>query len=465
MSKKSKTLIVTLGTLALLAGVYYGITAHSGNRDNALRAAPESMHTLGNLASSDIVKIETQDVTLQRQGEMWELIFLNGEDPPRRLELDQDMVRILAVALATVWAERVADESPQDISVFGLDVPASQTAVTDSHGNTVVYLVGDMTPSRTSYFVMEQGNPAVFVVDAFSVNLLRFAVDDIRNRALFPSLPFQALSRMRLESAQTLIDISPIPEPPPLHLAFTFSRFAMTSPYNLLRGVESQAFQNLLAPLNNLRIEEFVNDAPLSLSPYGLDNPVRLLLEFGGADGGLSIDLLIGNQTGGVRYAKLADAPGVFTVGGLEPLVSHTPLALADRFPLLIGIGAVTGLSVSGGESVISADIQGEGRDMILRLNGRRAEERSFRNWFQSAIGLRIDAEMPAGGFIPEAGAESITIEYHLKNPPGERVSITLIPFNRDFYALYQEGTIEFLIARNQVHRIFQTAVMVVFLE
>ena len=463
MSKKSRSLIATLGVLALLAGVYFGTTVHARNIAEAFWTELEPTHSLGNLDGSDIVKIETSGMTLQRQGDIWELVSLNGDAPPQWLELDQSVIRSWAFILATVWAERLVEEFPQDISVFGLDAPAHQITVTDSHGNTAVYLVGDTTPFRTSYFVMEKGNPAVFVVNAFSVERLRFTVDNLRSRALFPPLPLHELSRMRLESPQASIEVVPMPEPPPPHLASSFSRFAMTSPYSVARSVDSHTLQTLLGPLSNRRIEEFVNDSPLSLSPYGLDNPVRLTLEFGGADGRIGIELLIGNQAGEARYAKLANAPGVFTVDGLEPLVNIRPLELADRFPLAIGIGAATSFSISGRERILNADIQSEGRETAFYLNGRRAEETTFRNWFQSAIGLRIDAEMPMGSFPRAADTETITIEFRLRNPPGERVSITLIPFNRDFYALSQEGAIEFLIARSQVNSIFQAADMIVF--
>ena len=459
MTRKNKTMIIALGVLVLLGAGYYGTTIQSRNRAAALaEELPPPTPTLGNLDSSEVVKLEVSGMVLQRQDDMWELVSLDGGAPPEGVELDQGMLRNIVFVLATVWAERIAEEYPEDLAEFGLDPPVSRAVVTDSHGNTAVYLVGDETPFRNSYFVMAEGNPNVFVVNAFSADRLRFTLDDIRNRFLFPpQLPLHALTRMRIESPGAVIDMSLMPESRPLHLVSTFSRFIMTSPYNLPRGVDNEAIEALLAPFNNRRIGEFVNDSPLSLAPYGLENPVaRFRLEFGVT----YIDLLIGNRSGPDRYAKLADAPGVFTVSGLDPVVNITPFALVDRFALLVGINEVDRLSISGGERPLNANFQGEGPDMIFHLNGRRTEEQSSRNWFQSVIALRVDAEIPAGGGFNPASPENITVEYHFRN--GERASLTLIPFNRDFYALSQEGTTEFLIARSQVRRIFQTADMVI---
>jgi len=459
MSKKGRTIIIALASIVLLWGAYYGITVHNRNRAAALFDEIPPTPTIGDLVSSDIVRIEVSGMVLEKQDDFWELVSLNGEAPPDWIVLDQSLIRGATFVLATVWAERIVDETPEDLSVYGLESPAARTVVTDIHGNSVVYLVGDITPAVTSYFVKREGNPNIFAVNEFSVRRLKFSLDDIRDRSLFPQLPLHALSRMRVESAQAQIDISPITEPVPLHLSSGFSRFGMTSPYSLPRGVDNNALQTLLSPLNNRRIEEFVNDFPSSLSPYGLDNPARLLLEFGD----ISIDLLIGNQSGADRYAKLAGVPGVFTVGGMEPFVHIRPFTLIDRFPLLFDIAWLTRLSISGGDRPLNAEIHGEGHDMVFYLNGRRAEEMSFRHWFQSVISLRIDAEMPPAFNLEPTASGNITIEHHLKDPPGERVSITLIPFSRDFYALSQDGTMEFLIARNQILRIFQAADLVVF--
>jgi len=455
MAKKNKTMIIALGVLILLGVGYYGATIHSRNRADASFDQLPPAPTLGNLDSSEIVRIEGSGMVFEKQDERWELVSLNGEAPPDWIVPDQNILRSLSFVLATLRTERMAEEYPEDLSVYGLDTPSFRTILTDSHGNTAVYLLGDMTPFRTSYFVMEEGNPNVFVIDVFAALHVRFTLDDIRSRFLFPHLPLHALTRMQVETSETLIDISRMPEPRPRHLISTFSHFVMTSPYRLPRGVDNQALESLLTPLNNRRIEQFVNDFPSSLSPYGLDNPVgRFLLEFGEA----SIELLIGNSTGTARYAKLANASGVFTISGLEPFVNIRPFALMDKLVLLMGINEITQLSISGGERPLNAAFEGEGRDMVFFLNGRRADERSFRALFQNVIILSADAEIPDGNFSP-ASPENITIEYHLKN--GERVSITFFPFNRDFYALSQEGTIEFLVARSQIRRMFQSADMV----
>jgi len=211
-------------------------------------------------------------------------------------------------------------------------------------------------------------------------------------------------------------------------------------------------------PLANLAIEDFISDDPPSLTPFGLDRATRVFLQTGPR----VLDLLIGNEAGGSHYAKLSGAPGVFTLAGMHNVINARPFDLIDKFPILVHIDTVDSLTVTSSERRFTANFEGAGHNAIFYLNGRRAEERSFRSFYQAVIGLLVDADYLSPGRLPETYG-AINIEFLLHSPAGERVSITLLPYNRDFYILRQNGVTEFLISRSQVHRIFQTADAVVF--
>jgi len=459
MSRKTKTLIGIFGVLVLLGGGYFGSTVWKKKKAEAAWSNTPSPR-LGNLESFNLVKIEVPGIVLEKKDDVWELVSLNGDIPPAEIELDQSQVTTMTYYLASVWVERIVDEEPADLSVYGLDMPGTRAIVTDSDGKRAEYMLGDMTPSRTAYYVMEEGDPKVYIIPSYSAENMGFSLGKIRKKSL-PALQLQLLARMLLEKDGKRIDISIKPELVPPYLASSFSAFIMTAPFKLVRGVDSETFYELLRPYaGGLQMENFIEDFPSSLSPYGLDNPVRFFLETGGGD----LDLLIGSrQADGTHYAKLADAPGVFTVKGLESVVNARPFALVEKFALLINIDLVDKLSITGGEKNLDADFQGTGDEAVFFLNGKKAETSSFKNWYQAVVSLYADAEIPASSGVPSGASGEISVEYRLNTPPGERVSVTLVPFNRDFYALKQEGTTEFLISRNQVRRIYDAADAVIF--
>ena len=463
MSKKSGKLIVILGALILISGAYYGSTIWAKKKGEKTEQSHTPSPRLGNLESSDLVKMEFPDFTLEKKAEEWILISLNGKAPPGGLELDQSMINSLTWSLASVWIDSVVNEEPEDLSVYGLDRPSARAAVTNSAGKEAVYLLGGVTPSRSSYYIMEEGDPKVYSVSAYSAASINISVDIIRQRALFPAFQYPELGRFSMESHEATIKIEEKPASLRPYLASAYASHILTSHYKLPRGVSSEALSKLLAPFSGLKIDDFVDDSvadsPVSLQPYGLDKPVKISLRTAAN----SLDLLIGNAVEEKRYAKLAGAPGVFTISGMESVINVKPFDLADKFILLVNIDFVDRIEINGGEKPLSADLQHKEGEETFFFNGEKAQTKAFKNFYESVIGLLADAEYPAASVPQQPGAGSISIAHTLNNPPGERVSITLIPYNRDFYAVRQEGTTEFLISRDQVSKIYSRADAMVY--
>jgi hypothetical protein len=462
MSRKTKKVIIILGVLILLFGAYFGSIAFR-NRQHALAFDPFAPHPrLGNLDHFEIVRIEVPGIILERTGDIWELVYLEG-GIPAGLELDQREIQMMVFPLSNMWIDRTVDEAPEDLSIYGLDNPSSHVILTDSSGRTAELFRGDLAPTMIHYYAMQKGDPAVYTVFLYHGDLMRFPLDSILLRALFPALRVMDLTLMRLETPNTQIEVIAKPESVPPHLSSFFSSHVLTSPYLLHRGVHIENLQNMLMPVNNLMIEEFVDHNPASLVPYGLDHATRLFLQIGTR----SFDLLIGDEINGMHFAKLANYPEVFIISGMESIINARPFDLIDKFVLLVSIDSVDRLTVSGGEQPYNAEIQGQGQNAVFFLNGRRAEARSFRTFYQSVIGILKDAEYASPGRLSQDTRDhvpgEIVVDLWLNTPDYDRASYRLIPYNRDFYLLEQNGTMEFLISRNQVRRIFDTANAVVY--
>jgi len=459
MSKKSKTIIAAFGVLLLLSLAYYGSTVWTKGKDQEASQSYTPSLTLGNLENVELVKIEVSDLTLESDNGIWKLTSLYGKEAPAGITLDQNIINNFTWYLTSVWIEHIVEEKPEDLGIYGLDNPFARTVITNSSGEQTEYILGNMTPSRTSYYIMEAGDPKIYSVSAFLAESLCFSLDDIRQRSISPSFQLYGLESITIESPASLIEIAVKPDNAGAYLSTIFSGFIITSPYRLPRGVQMEPLSRLLTPLNNLRIEYFIDDDPLSLAPYGLDKPVKFSLK-----AGYNIfELLIGNEVQGMHFAKLPNAPGVFTLFGMESIINIKPFDLIEKFPLLVNISLVDHLEVRGGEKHLSLDFIRQSDNEEFFLNGKKVQDRSFRSLYEAIVGLLSEAEYQ-GAPIPDQNRDgSITIEYTLNTPPGEKLSLTLIPYNRDFYAILQEGTTEFLISREEVNKIFTRAEAAVY--
>ena len=451
-------MLISLGLLLLLGGGYYGAIAWQRNQAANIPITPSpGFQRIGNLEASRLTRIETPIMILERTDDLWQVTSLNGGPPPSEdIQLDQRQIMNLSFSLAGILIDSVIDEDPEDISIFGLDDPSAWAIVYDIDGNRAEYIRGDLTPSRTSFYAMEKGDPRVFTISTFSGDNFLFDLDRIRLRTYFPVMDFETTASFRLEPPdERPIEIGLRTGIAPLHLTTSFTSFFMHSPYALMRGVDSEAFNdNILGPLSMINMEGFVDDNPSSLVPYGLDRPTRLQVQ---STFGESLELLVGNWRQGTHFAMLPGENRVLAVSGLDSIMQIRPFTLVEKFALLVNIDYVERINITGERGLLTAEVQGQRDDAIFFLNGRRAEDRPFRQWYQTVIGLLFDAEYPGPVQTQDTGEGSITIEYELNLFPGARASITLIPYNRDFYALSQEGSIEFLISRNQVNNIWDT--------
>ena len=468
MTRKTITSIAALAAVALLIGGYFGaqawIKAHPKPSPYNFGNYPESPR-LTEFDSSKITRIEnvSEGFAVERRDGNWVLVSA-GDAPVERIKIEQGMISNKLWSISSIWAESLVDENPEDLSVFGLDNPKGRAIISDSDGNHAEFIFGNFTPSRTSYYIMMAGEPSVYTLSSYSADILLFSLDSIRDKSLLTSFDPSALSRLILEprpednlSWKGRIDISPKDEKDYLVTAFT--SYVMTAPYSTMLGVDSEKFSNLLQSLVQIQIREFVDDNPASLAPYGLDKPGRLHAESPEE----TLDLLYGKSENGLRYAMVPGENSVFTLEGFEPVVGATPFSLMDKFAYIFNIDNVDSLKVTADGRTLEATIQGKGDEAVFHLNGRKTADKEFRAFYQAVIGLLIDAENtgpPARG-----DGTDLVVEYRLNTPPGAQASLRLVPYNRDFYVLEKEGASEFLIARTQARRIFETADSMVYID
>jgi hypothetical protein len=455
MGTKSKTLIGALIALALLCGFYFGNGAWSKKKASERASVSFSDPLiLTNLDLSQIVKFEvlSSGLILEKINNIWQLVLPSMSG----ITIDQEAVWGNLWSVANLHADQIVEEAVDDLSPYGLDVPGIHTAVTDSAGKRVELFFGNLTPGRNAYYTMRKDDPKIYTVFNWAATSFAITLNDIRDRNILPNFDPDSLSHFILENNSQKIEVVAISEEN--QLISTFSSFAVISPYRFPRGAAVGKFAEIRQSLADFTIEDFIDDAPASLVPYGLDKPGRLYVE----SPKQTLDLRFGSGRDGTLYAKLADSPGVFTVFNLEKIIDAEAFSVIDQFILIFNINRVKDFSVTGEGRNLLASIQGADDQMEFYLNGRKAEDGSFRTYYQSVIRLSVEAEYPGLQGKTDEGP-GITITYNLKEPAGSSALVSLVPYNRDFYSLNQGGATEFLVSRAQVRRIFDAADSVAF--
>jgi len=473
ISRKTLTSIIALAVVVLAIGSYYFLTQTKPGQDWIKSFRPKPTWDFSNwpesprlteFDSNKISRIEniTEGYVLERNNNQWELV--SATVPLDMVQIESSMVSNKLWSMSSVWAEQLIDDDPPDLAVYGLNNPWGKVRITDTDGTSAEFVFGNYTPSRTSYYMMMAGKPAVYTLSSYSTDILYFTLDNIRDKGALYNFDPTNIVRMILENrpeedryGKGPIEISLKGNDE--HLVSAFTSHILSSPYAGRYGVDSEKYYAILESMQNIQLLEYVADDPPSLVPYGLDKPGRIYLE----NPYDSLDILYGKNEFGVRYAMLAGDKSVFTIVGLDSFINVSPFSMMDKFAMIFNIDHVDSFTVTGDGRTLEARVQGKGEDARFYLNGRRCGDKEFRQFYQAVIGLLIDAER-TGPLVRGEGTDWL-VEYKLNTPAGVTASVRLVPYNRDFYVLERNGAMEFLIARTQARRIFETADRMVYLD
>ncbi len=391
-----------------------------------------------------------------------ELTFVREDDrflPVYEYDVAFDLQRVnrIVSGTASLTSRRVIGEV-EDLSEYGLAEPQATITVERDSGEAQRMLVGDQTPARDAFYVMRPDDPVVYTVFGSWINPFFTTLDALRVRAI-PQISFEALERIRVDTlAGRTIRVEKVPEydeDPELG----FSAFAVTEPFTRRFQVNTNWLEELNTNLGTLRIGTFVDDAPVNLERYGLASPEARVLV---ADERTTLELLVGLETEGGRFAKFPDSPSIFVLSGIEPVVTVRPYNTISAFALIVNIDLIDSFAVEGPEATYRGEIERvevEGEEdpkETYFLNGEQITEDLFKDLYQWAIGMQFDAEIPAAEIPTPAQVEAreplASITYTLNNDMGP-LTLSFAPLNANFAAVVRDGESQFMIARAKIRR------------
>ncbi len=176
---KPNGLLIAVALLAVLGGLVWW-----SNKKQA-QASKSNDTTIKMLSIPDdqfqeirIRKLTGEVIDLKKQGTNWEMT------QPRPLRADQDTVGSMVSSLGSLNADKLVDDKPADLKVYGLATPTLDIQVTKKDGKTESVLVGDDTPTGSGAYAKMANDPRVFTIASFVKSSLDKRPDDLRDKRL-----------------------------------------------------------------------------------------------------------------------------------------------------------------------------------------------------------------------------------------------------------------------------------------
>ncbi len=430
--KLYRNAIILLVIVALLVGVYFLIRS---KKPDDLPTQPDEYESLTDYTSDQIesVTLENSDGTfiIIKKDNDWAL------SAPTDLKYDPSALSSIVINSASIIADKVVEEDPQDLSIYGLDDPAiARVEVKD--GTVTTIEIGDKTPTKGGYYVKVAGTSKVYVISSFTGDKLVTGRNGMRIKQLFDFTADKIDSLAMNRRGESVFASAMDKES---------GSWSMISP--IKGSVNETAFAPMLEALTNTMILEFIEDKPADLSLYGLDKPAYEFVF--NAEGAGEIKLQMGTEMkkGSSIYAKLDGNDEVFTIDMTPYTFLDKPLKeIINVFAYIVNIDQVKkiDLTMDGKTTNMTLDVykDAEGnsdndKDKFY-VNGIDAsgkdekDDQPFRKFYQALIGVCID-EIDLEG-KPEVSAD-ITIDYTLKDGT---MRVEYISKDENFYYVVRNG-------------------------
>lgn len=247
---------------------------------------------------SDItIATDKGSVNLYKAGTVW---------APKGMEkilLNQSKVTSIFTTVMSLTVDAIVEEKVKDVTPFGFAKPFSTLTVRLKDGKEHIFLVGDRTPVRDSYYFMEKGLDKVYRLSLTSGEMFSSTLDSLRDLSIagqptVDQIGYLSILKKNVNSLQLQFDA-------------TKNIWNVTAP--VAKSVETAAVTPVLDQIATFQLQSFVAENVTNFIEYGLDSPSSVVEVKDKA--GKGFKLLLGKEKDpGTLYAKLEGSNTVYTV-------------------------------------------------------------------------------------------------------------------------------------------------------
>lgn len=341
-----RTILVLLILAAGLGGFFYYDTYSLGPRREKAESAKGRIWT--------VEPKDVEAVTVARKGETLRLKRAadGGWDmlEPVKTRGDRAVVDDMVTGFATARMDREIDPNPAKPADFGLDPPDAEVKIeVKGRAEPLVLRVGSKNPTGVWVYAREGAKPAVITLSESIARDTSRPVADFRDHTV---IAFDRKNVTGLDLDVNGDQMALAAEQP--------GKWRIVKPRAL--SADTDLVSEFLDKLEGAKATEFVDDAPKSLTPYGLDKPARVTVWVGRDKDRAARTLLVGRpvpEKKGV-YVKREGEPGVIlTAEALWTAFPKTVAALRDKTVVSYAYDKLAKVEITHGRETIDLEKDG----------------------------------------------------------------------------------------------------------
>jgi len=383
----------------------------------------------------------------------------------------------------SVVSTKAVEMGSEDISVYGLDKPAVDVVYTYNDGTEMTMSLGDKVPAGDYYYMNLDHSSDIYMVYHTVYDYFMRPVEQLHAIPEMPAINADILVYLLAEqrgaetvemvlrdSEEDTTSVAHVHLVQPFDYDVNSDRASQTMiSASALKLTAYAGHVDLSAEQTAAEGEEEAAEEETGLALYGLDEPfARVRVS---DSNGVTIDMTIGDLVEGdtaYRYATVDESGDIYTVDvSLLGFLSDCRASyLVDQFAGLINIKRINGFTMETPDKTYTAVVTNtpytneDGTELMhqeFTFNGEYIEEDLFRDFYTVIIGRMVDKRIENEEEYYLDSEVALRIAYDL-DYQDEPYVIEYIEYDRDYYAVRRNGVSVFLIRKDKVNEIVETA-------
>ena len=455
---KKKVAIISLGIIIALLGVISYIASTPENRGESVNYGQNDYFEIFSIQEENIKKIRIEngeeEITFVRaekvdksaSGKEFKTYVYEYPKNPDIL-LSQTKIKNMLYDFYEFNVKKVVSEDMEKKGDFGFNKDCPTVTVIDINDVETKFVLGDKSAVDDSYYVLKEGEDKIYLMSGHKANSFLDGLDSYRETVLGKMDSYTPLSFSITNKGVRALGIRHKMENDKEVVTIDNTTYVMLVPYNGI--VRIDRFSELMENFAEVIVQDFVEDNPQDLSKYGLDNPVKAVLQdieqnahelyFGNYDDKGNVYTMYENND--VKYDMVfTTTPEMF-----EAVRDVDPFDLLEKFANLYNILEVSNIKILTAEGLdFNLDINDDTGKRTYKINGKDAIEKGFKSVYQAIAGLVIT------GQAEEERKENVvcTIEFTFKD--GGKKKTTVYEYDeRNYGVLSADGSYNLTLKKN----------------
>ena len=493
--KKSTKLVSAVVVLAVLGGVYVGLSTYVSKEEKSESSSEEESKTEVFSVKTDDIKslefiVDKKEVTFEKKDDSW------VKKDETAFPVNQTTLDSAASAIETVEADRVL-EDVEDLAEYGLDSP-SNTVIVDTADGTTKLNIGDENTSTNQYYISKDDDDStVYVVAADTVSPFMDSLYDYAQGEDFPTIDSSTVKKVQVSENKD----SYVLEENSDGATWDVSGDGSSDK----ESADTTAAGNVTSGLGSFAFDQFVNYNAEDLSQYGLDKPYATITvdyqeevkndgtdstESGENDSTASesdsessdttdtdsssedadsktttvdkqLVIYVGDEAGdGSRYVTV-DNKQIYTMSTdtLSAVIDKTPSDLWSLIVNYLSVKNLDQLQVTYGETTSTVNVSretstdddgNEKETTTYQLDGKEIESTTFTTFYNKLINMAGQKRL-TDAYTPAADPEMTAV---FTDSDKNQTTVTFYTYDTNYYAAVV-GDKVFLVNKMTVKEMF----------